>query len=114
MEDKTVKEFFSILLRISEKTREEGIAEGKNAGELEKEIARQWENLIDNSLAKNRRFYSPQEYAAIKDEEDGEEGERQALEMTEVIRKASAIATEARFIDGEYVQNRNSYLIGLP
>lgn len=30
------------------------------------------------------------------------------------MRKASSIAHEAKFVDGEYVQNLNSYLVGLP
>ena len=34
--------------------------------------------------------------------------------MTTLIRNASSIAKEATFVDGEYVQDKNSYLLGLP
>ena len=35
-------------------------------------------------------------------------------EKTELMKKASHIAHEAKFVDGEYVQTLNSYLVGLP
>ena len=115
MQDKTVQEFFSILIQISEKTKEKGIAEGKNTVELEKEIVRHWENLVDKAQAKDNKNYAPKEYPAVADEEEEDEDVLQAeAAMTQLIRNASSVAKEATFVDGEYVQNKNSYLLGLP
>ena len=49
MEDKNFKDFFEILIKISEQSKADGIAEGKNMIALEKEFVKKWENLIDKS-----------------------------------------------------------------
>jgi hypothetical protein len=110
MQDKTVKDFFEILIKISEQSKAEGIAEGKNMIVLQKEIVKQWENLIDKSQKKNSNFYSPKEY--LVDGTYTDEESDQALNT--LFKRASTRAIDAVYVDSEYVQNQNSYLSGLP
>ena len=114
LQDASIKEFFKTLVSISERSAREEMAEGKNAMELEVEFARSWENLFDNSMASNRTIYSPKEYPRAPNAEEEELKKLEELNRTELMRKASSIAHEAKFVDGEYVQTLNSYLVGLP
>ena len=114
LKDASIKEFFQTLVKISERSAREEMAEGKNAEELDVEFARNWENLFDNSRATNRTIYSPKEYPQVPDAEEEEQKLLEEMEKTELMKKASHIAHEAKFVDGEYVQTLNSYLVGLP
>lgn len=73
LKDASIKEFFQTLIKISERSAREEMAEGKNAMELEVEFARNWENLFDNSRASNRTIYTPKEYPQAPDAEEEEQ-----------------------------------------